>query len=256
MKWSETKAIVTGGASGLGLAVVERIYKAGGQVAIFDKDIKTAEEKAFSAGDGVIALEVDICNEESVAAAVKEAKEYHGRINLLVNCAGVLNNDEVVGSTRVMSLTDFQRVIEVNLTGNFIVCREVGASMRDNHAGVDEERGLIINTASIAAYEGQAGQVAYSASKGAVASMTLPLARELAGFNIRVMCIAPGAFDTSMMSEMPNEIKLSITDQSLYPHRLGDPEEFSALVQHIYENSMLNGTVIRLDGGLRMSAKS
>lgn len=256
MKWSEAKAIVTGGASGLGLAVVERIYKAGGQVAIFDEDIETAEEKAFSAGDGVIALEVDICNEESVAEAVKEAEEYHGRINLLVNCAGIRNSEEVVGPTRVMKLSDFERVMAVNLVGSFIVCREVGASMRNNYAGVDEERGLIINTASIAAYEGQVGQVAYSASKGAVASMTLPLARELAEFNIRVMCIAPGAFDTSMMSDVPEEVKLSITDQSLYPHRMGDPEEFSALVQHIYENSMLNGSVIRLDGGLRMSAKS
>lgn len=255
MKWSEAKAIVTGGASGLGLAVVERIYKAGGQVAIFDEDIEIAEEKAFAAGDGVIALQVDICNEVSVAEAVKEAKEYHGQINLLVNCAGIRNSEEVVGSAHVMKLSEFERVISVNLIGNFIVCREVGASMRDNYAGVDEERGLIINTSSIAANEGRVGQVAYSASKGAVASMTLPLARELAEFNIRVMCIAPGAFDTSMMSDMPEEVKLSINDQSLYPHRMGDPEEFSALVQHIYENSMLNGSVIRLDGGLRMSAK-
>ena len=255
MKWSEAKAIVTGGASGLGLAVVERIVMAGGQVAIFDKDIETAEEKAFAVGDGVIALEVDVCDEDSVSEAVKEAKEYHGRINLLVNCAGVLMSEKVVGATRVMPLADFERSIAVNLTGNFIVCREVAESMRDNYAAVDEERGLIINTASIAAYEGQIGQVAYSASKGAVASMTLPLARELAGFNIRVMCIAPGVFDTSMMSEVPDEIKLSITEQSLYPHRMGDPEEFSALVQHVYENSMLNGSVIRLDGGLRMSAK-
>lgn len=252
MNWSEVKAVVTGGASGLGLAVVERIYKAGGQVAIFDNDIETAEEKAFSAGDGVIALDVNICNEQSVLDAVKEAKAYHGSINLLVNCAGVLEPEKVIGSTTVMPLADFEKTIAVNLTGNFLVCREVAASMRDNYAGVDEERGVIINTASIAAYEGQVGQVPYSASKGAVASMTLPLARELESYNIRVMCIAPGVFDTSMMNEVPDEIKHSIMEQSLYPHRMGEPEEFSALVQHIYENSMLNGCVIRLDGGLRM----
>jgi len=255
MNWSEVKAVVTGGASGLGFAVVERINKAGGQVAIFDHDIETAEEKAFSAGDGVIALDVDICNEQSVLDAVKEAKDYHGNINLLVNCAGILETAKVVGSTRVMPLVDFEKTIAVNLIGSFLVCREVAASMRDNYAGVDDERGVIINTASIAAYEGQVGQVAYSASKGAIASMTLPLAREMESYNIRVMCIAPGVFDTSMMSDVPDEIKYSIMDQSLYPHRMGDPSEFSALVQHVYENSMLNGSVIRLDGGLRMSAK-
>jgi len=254
MKWSNTKAIVTGGASGLGLAVVERIIAKGGKAAIFDSDIGKAEDKAFSLGDGVIALQVDVTSERSVADAVKEAKGYMGHLNLLVNCAGISQNQKVISSTRVMSLRDFERTISVNLIGSFIVCREVGASMRDNMAGVDEERGLIINTASIAAFEGQIGQVAYSASKGAIASMTLPLARELAGYNIRVMCIAPGVFDTSIMGDEAEEVRMSITNDSLYPHRMGEPEEFAALVQHILENSMLNGSVIRLDGGLRMPA--
>jgi len=254
MQWSKVKAIVTGGASGLGLSVVERIVHGGGRVVILDADIETAENCAFSLGDGVIALEVDVCSEHNVADALKDAKDYLGGINLLVNCAGILHSEKVVSSTRVMPLDDFQHHIAVNLTGTFIVLKAVAEIMRDNMVGVDEERGVIINTSSIAAFEGQIGQVAYSASKGAIASMTLPLARELADYNIRVMCIAPGVFETKMMSGVPDEIKASIIKQSLFPPRMGEASEFAQLVQQIVENAMLNASVIRLDGGLRMPA--
>ncbi len=255
MEWSNCRAIVSGGASGLGLAVVNRIHQGGGQVAIVDSNIVMAEQRAFEFGDGVIASEVDVSDEKSVYQALQEAKEYLGRINLLVNCAGILHSEKMVGSSRSINMSHFQRVISVNLTGTYLMCRAAAESMRDNLAGTDDERGLIINTASIAAYEGQVGQTAYSASKGAVASMTLPMARELEQFNIRVMCIAPGVFDTTMMGGVPEEVRTSIAAQSLYPHRMGLPEEFASLVQAIYENPMLNASVIRLDGGLRMPAR-
>ncbi|VAW65098.1 3-hydroxyacyl-CoA dehydrogenase @ 17hydroxysteroid dehydrogenase type 10 (HSD10)-like [hydrothermal vent metagenome] len=254
MQFSQVKAIVTGAASGLGLAVVQRIVQAGGKAVIFDADIEAAENSAFSSGGDVIALQVDVCDENSVAAALKEAIDYLGSVNLLVNCAGILKSSKVVSATRVMPVEDFQRQIAVNLTGTFIVLKAVAEMMRDNMAGADEERGVIINTASIAAFEGQIGQVAYSAGKGAVASMTLPLARELADFNIRVMCIAPGVFDTKMMAGVSDEIKNSIIKQSLFPPRMGDASEFAQLVEQIVENPMLNACVIRLDGGLRMPA--
>ncbi len=254
MKFSQVKAIVTGAASGLGLAVVQRIVAAGGKAVIFDADIETAESCAFSSGGDVVALQVDVCDESSVAAALREAIDYLGSVNLLVNCAGILKSAKVVSASRVMPLDDFQRQISVNLTGTFIVLKAVAEIMRDNMAGADEERGVIINTSSIAAFEGQTGQVAYSASKGAIASMTLPLARELADYNIRVMCIAPGVFDTHMMGEVPDEIKNAIIKQSLFPPRMGNAAEFAQLVEQIVENSMLNASVIRLDGGLRMPA--
>ncbi len=255
MKWTEAKAIVTGGASGLGLAVVEHLVHGGAKVAILDSNGLLAEQKAFDLGDGVIALEADVTSETSVANALAEARQYLGGINLLVNCAGILNSRKMVSESRVIDLSDFERVIAVNLTGSYLLCRDVAEIMRTNFAGTDEQRGVIINTSSIAASEGQPGQTAYSASKGAIASMTLPMARELAQFNIRVMCIAPGVFDTSMMGEVSDDIKASIAAQSLYPHRMGMPEEYARLVQSIFENPMLNASVIRLDGGLRMPAR-
>ncbi len=260
MKFCDVKAIVTGGASGLGAAVVTQILNAGGRVAIMD--LVTAIENAtfiknakLSIKSGaLLTVAADVTDDESVTSVIKTIYDDFKGINLVVNCAGILYGEKMLSTDHVMKSKDFERVIAINLFGTFRVCRTAADLMRHNDV-IENECGVIINTASIAAFEGQIGQLAYSASKGGVVSMTLPMARELARHKIRVMTIAPGLFDTSMLSEFSDEIKHTIVEQTLHPHRLGYPIEFANTVQHIVENPMLNGSTIRLDGGLRLAAK-
>jgi len=261
MQWENVKAVVTGGASGLGLAVVQRILNADAKVAIIDLEpaLESSElniEAHFSFKSGkLLAVNTDVTNDGSVVGAIESISEKFDGINLLVNCAGVLSSEKMLSTDHTMNSSDFERVIEVNLFGTFRVCRTVADSMRNN-TDSHRECGVIVNTASIAAYEGQIGQLAYSASKGGIVSMTLPMARELARHKIRVMTIAPGIFDTAMLQGLPEEIKQGLVDTSIYPHRLGVPEEYAQMVQHIVENEMLNGSTIRLDGALRLAPKS
>ncbi|MBN4080572.1 SDR family NAD(P)-dependent oxidoreductase [Beggiatoa alba] len=256
MKWPAVKAFVTGGASGLGYAVAERIIDAGGEVAIVDLPVALKKQSLSSATDRCIALSCDVTQDASVDKTLSFALDQFSELNLLVNCAGVLASEKMLSTDHVMPSSDFEKVIAVNLTGTFRVCRAVADRMRDNLDNPsDDDRGVIINTASIAAYEGQIGQLAYSASKGAVASMCLPMARELARYNIRVMTIAPGIFETSMLKDISADVKDKLIQQSIYPKRPGKAEEFAQMVQQIVENPMLNGSVIRLDGGMRMPAK-
>jgi len=253
MNWQETKAFITGGASGLGYAVAQRIEAAGGQVAIADLESALATQSLSSESDRCHAVMTDVTDDDSVDQAIKTVIEKFGLINLLVNCAGILASEKMLSKDHTLASSDFEKSIAVNLLGTFRVCRTVAEAMQHNEHS--EERGVIINTTSIAAYEGQIGQLAYSASKGGVASMTLPMARELARHNIRVMAIAPGIFATPMLADLPDEIKQVLIDRCVFPHRMGYPHEFAQIVQQIVENPMLNGSVIRLDGGLRMPPK-
>ncbi len=264
MKWHNVKAIVTGGASGLGLAVVQRILKANAQVAIVDlkaaiehSKLKIKSHVAFKNGQ-LLAFDTDVTNDESVTNAIHSITEKFNGINLVVNCAGILFSEKMLSTEHTMLSCDFEKVLAVNLMGTFRVCRIAADSMRydDIHSkSHDEESGVIINTASIAAFEGQIGQLAYSASKGGIVSMTLPMARELARHNIRVMTIAPGLFDTAMLQGLSDDIKQNLIDTTVHPHRLGVAEEFAQMVQHIVENPMLNGSTIRLDGAIRLAPK-
>ncbi len=260
MKFSDVKAIVTGGASGLGAAVVTQIINAGSRVAIIDLAVAIENSdfikklKKETNATQLMTVGADVTDDDSITNAIDSIAEKFKGINLVVNCAGILYGEKMLSTDHVMKSLDFERVIAINLLGTFRVCRTAANLMRNNNV-IDDECGVIINTASIAAFEGQVGQLAYSASKGGVVSMTLPMARELARHKIRVMTIAPGLFDTSMLSEFSDEIKQSIVEQTVHPHRLGAPLEFANMVQHIVENPMLNGSTIRLDGGLRLAAK-
>jgi NAD(P)-dependent dehydrogenase (short-subunit alcohol dehydrogenase family) len=196
-----------------------------------------------------------VCDEAQVSAVIAEAKRRHGGLHGAVNCAGIAPGERVLGKTGPHSLATFQRVINVNLIGTFNVIRLAAEAMAQNEPGADGERGIIVNTASVAAYEGQIGQAAYSASKAGVAGMTLPIARELARFGIRVVTIAPGIFETPMVAAMSSEVQASLGAQVPFPSRLGKPDEYAALVEHIFSNLMLNGEVIRLDGAIRMGPK-
>lgn len=240
-------ALITGGASGMGAATVAHLKQKGMQVAVLD-----LKKNPFAD----ISLEADVTSGESVGNAINQIVERLNAIHVLVNCAGIAPAARIVGKNGPLPLSDFQRVIEVNLLGTFNVMRLAAAQMmQQNIVNQDAERGVIINTASIAAFEGQIGQAAYSASKGAIASMTLPAAREFSQFGIRVMAIAPGVIMTPMMEKMPAEIVQHLAAAAPFPQRLGQPQEYARLVEHIIENAYLNGSVIRLDGGLRMAAK-
>ncbi len=256
MNFNKCKAVITGGASGLGLAVAKRLLEAGGEVAILD--IKPEQSRTTSAALGPHAhfFETDVTSEEAVDRAVAAAASTLGEITLAVNCAGIAPSQRVLARTGLMSTLEFERTIQINLIGTFSVCRAVANVMQHNMPqGADGERGVIINTASIAALEGQIGQAAYAASKGGIVSLTLPLAREFARIGVRVMTIAPGIFGTPMFDTLPVEARETLAANTPYPHRLGQPHEFAQLVQQIYENPMLNGEVIRLDGALRMQPK-
>lgn len=252
MKLECAKAVITGAASGLGLAVARRLARSGAQVALVDIQ---ANSEAGILADNTRYIVADVTSEASVEEAIAVAAEQFGGITLAVNCAGIVRSQRVVGPDKLLSQVEFAQVIDVNLIGTFTVCRAAARVMQDNSPNDDGERGVIINTTSIAAYEGQIGQAAYAASKGGVASLTLPLAREFAHFGVRVMAIAPGLFETPMLGGLPDPVRSALAQQIPFPKRLGEPDEFAQLVCHIYQNPMLNGEVIRLDGALRMQPK-
>ncbi|MBF7084500.1 3-hydroxyacyl-CoA dehydrogenase [Desulfallas sp. Bu1-1] len=255
MEMKNCVALVTGGASGLGEATVRRIVDRDGQAVILDLVEEKGRQLAAELGESVIFVKTDVTDEASVRAAVDKAVETYGGIHVVVNCAGIGIAQKVVGKKGVHDLASFTKVIQVNLTGTFNVIRLAAEKMIANNPNREGERGVIINTASVAAFEGQIGQVAYSASKGGVVSMTLPIARELAAYGIRVMTIAPGLIDTPMFDSLPAAVKKSLGAMVPFPPRLGYPEEYALLVQSIIENPMLNGSTIRLDGAIRMQPK-
>ena len=256
MQIKNSVALVTGGASGLGAACVKRLVDTGANVVIADLDTKAQRSLETELGNRVRFVTTDVTNEQHVKKAVDMAWEAFGNLQIVVNCAGVGYPEKTVNKTgEPHQLSTFSKTIQINLIGTFNVTRLAAASMvthRPNHTG---ERGVIINTASIAAYEGQVGQVAYAASKGGIVGMTLPLARDLSQYGIRVITIAPGIFDTPMLAGLSEAVRDSLAKQATYPPRLGRSEEFAALVQHIVENEMLNGEVIRLDAAMRMAAR-
>jgi NAD(P)-dependent dehydrogenase (short-subunit alcohol dehydrogenase family) len=255
MKLNEVRAVVTGGASGLGNAVAQRLIAAGAKVTLLDVNEAAGQAAAKALGAGAFFQTVDVSKESVVDAAVQQAKNDMGGLNLAVNCAGVAWARRTVNKEGAMPGEFFRKVIEVNLIGTLLVAKSAAAAMSSNTPNEEGERGVIVMTASVAAFDGQIGQVAYSASKGGVVGMTLPMARDLSGIGIRVMTIAPGIFKTPMMAAMPQEAQDSLGKQVPFPPRLGRPEEYAALVAHICENSMLNGECIRLDGAIRMAPK-
>ena len=253
MRIAGAAALVTGGGSGLGAATAQALAEAGAVVSVLDLDLEAAERTAAAIGG--LALQCDVSDAVSSERAVADARTEHGPARILVNCAGVATASRIVGRDGPAPLHGFERVVKVNLIGTFNLLRLAAADMTGLEPLEDGERGVVVNTASIAAYEGQVGQAAYAASKGGVASLTLPAARELARFGIRVVTIAPGLFATPMMNSLPEEVQHSLGASVPFPARLGEPAEFAALVLHIAQNRMLNGSVLRLDGALRMAAR-
>jgi len=246
-------AIVTGGASGLGAASARALAAAGAKVAVFDLNEKGAADVAASIKG--IAVTCDVSNAQSAKSAVETASATHGPARILVNCAGIGPAKRIVGRDGPMPLEDFEKVIRINLIGSFNMMRLVAAAMQALPALADGERGVIVSTASVAAFEGQIGQSAYASSKGGVAALTLPAAREFAQFGVRVLAIAPGIFGTPMLRALPQEVQDSLGASVPFPKRLGEPREFAALVLHCIHNGYLNGEVIRLDGALRMAPR-
>jgi NAD(P)-dependent dehydrogenase (short-subunit alcohol dehydrogenase family) len=255
MQLKDVCAIVTGGASGLGLATATRIVNAGGKVAIFDLNEAQGKAAAAALGSSASFIATDVSDEAAVDAAVGRAREAMGSLNAAINCAGIGNPGRLVGRQGPMAGSFFRKVIEINLVGTVLVAKAAVVAMQPNTPNKDGERGVIVMTASVAAFDGQIGQVAYSASKGGIVAMTLPMARELASSGIRVMTVAPGIFATPMMNAMPQEAQDSLGKQTPFPARLGEPDEYAALVAHILENAMLNGETIRLDGAIRMQPR-
>lgn len=246
---------VTGGGSGLGAATAKMLVEAGAKVMIADIDGEAGSKIAAAMGHRAHFFQTDITDEASVRSAIEATIEQVGMLRGVINCAGVVLARRVLGKSGPHDLASFSRVLQVNLIGTFNVVRLAAAAMAENAPSAEGERGVIINTASAAAFDGQVGQVAYSASKGGVVAMTLPLARDLAQNGIRVMTIAPGIFDTPMMASLPEPARLSLSQQVPFPPRLGKPEEYASLALHIIENVMLNGEVIRLDGAIRLAPK-
>src|SRR5262245_11239795 len=255
MQISESVALVTGGASGLGEATVRTIAGAGGKVMILDRPGSAGEQLAAELGDAVAFSPADVTDEGQVQAAVAAAVARFGTVHVAVNCAGVGIAMRTITREGAHPLSLFTKVIQINLIGTFNVIRLAAAQMAKNAPNADGERGVIVNTASVAAYDGQIGQAAYSASKGGVVGMTLPIARDLASMGIRVLTIAPGTFDTPMLAMAPEPLRQALAAQIPFPSRLGRPAEFAGLVRHIMENAMLNGETIRLDGAIRMAPK-
>ena len=253
MQLNGMTAIVTGGGSGLGAATAERLARNGCRVAAMD--INEAAAKATAERIGGVGIKCDVSDAASAEAAFAAARAAHGPVRILVNCAGIGSASRIVSREGPMKLDAFERVIRVNLIGTFNMLRLAAAEMSDTDPLEDNERGVIVNTASIAAFDGQVGQAAYAASKGGVASLTLPAARELARAGVRVMTIAPGLFHTPMVAQLPPEIQASLGASIPFPPRLGLPEEYAALVEHIIGNRFLNGETIRLDGALRMAPR-
>jgi NAD(P)-dependent dehydrogenase (short-subunit alcohol dehydrogenase family) len=252
MKLDGCVALVTGGASGLGEATVRMVAAHGGRAVILDRPASAGETLAAALGAQALFTPADVTSAADVEAAVARAVERFGALHVAVNCAGVGAAMRTITRQGPMSLELFAKVVAVNLTGTFNVIRLAAARMATNGPNDEGERGVIVNTASAAAFDGQIGQAAYAASKGGIVSLTLPVARDLASLGIRVMTIEPGTFDTPMLAMLPDEQRRALAAEIPFPSRLGRPEEFAALVRHIVENSMLNGETIRLDGALRM----
>lgn len=259
MNLQNSTAIVTGGASGLGEATVRMLATNGANVVILDLNDERGKALVEELGATVRYQKTDVTSEADVQATINLAVETFGGLHIVVNCAGVVEARKTLGKVDGVygahSLAVFQKVIAINLIGTFNVIRLAALALENNEPNQDGERGVIINTASVAAYDGQMGQAAYSASKGGIAAMTLPIARDLARSGIRVMTIAPGLFETPMMASLPGEARLSLGQQVPFPSRLGRPAEYAMLVKSILENPMLNGEVIRLDGAIRMGPK-
>ena len=247
--------VVTGGGSGLGAAVARQFVAEGGMVVIADVNVAAGAAVAAELGAQTLFVATDVTSDEQGQAAVNAALKTFGHLNGLVNCAGVAPGEKILGREGPHHLASFARAINVNLIGSFNMLRLAAAAIAREEPGADGERGVIINTASVAAYDGQIGQAAYAASKAGIVGMTLPAARELARHGIRVVTIAPGIFETPMMAGMPQDVQDSLAKSVPFPSRLGRPAEYAALVKHICENTMLNGEVIRLDGALRMGAR-
>jgi NAD(P)-dependent dehydrogenase (short-subunit alcohol dehydrogenase family) len=255
MQLKEIHALVSGGASGLGFAVANRIVLAGGKVTLLDVNQTQGTAAAATLGDCANFITTDVTDETAVNDAVEQAVQRMGSINAAVNCAGIATPTRLVGKQGAMTGAFFRKMIEINLVGTVLVSKASAVAMQKNSPNSAGERGVVVMTASVAAFDGQIGQVAYAASKGGIIAMTLPMARELASSGIRVMTIAPGLFATPMMKGLPQEAQDSLGKQTPFPPRLGEPDEYAAMVAHIMENTMLNGESIRLDGAIRMQPR-
>jgi NAD(P)-dependent dehydrogenase (short-subunit alcohol dehydrogenase family) len=255
MDLASAKAVITGGASGLGLATAERVVAAGGMVVLLDVNEELGVAKAAELGGRAQFVRTDVSDEANVKASIQSANEFMGGITLAVNCAGIATAGRTLGREGTWPAEIFNRVIQINLVGSYNVTKEAAAVMQLNEPNKEGERGVVISTASVAAFEGQIGQAAYSASKGGVVGMMLPLAREFAQFGIRVNTIAPGIFMTPMMAGMPEDVQESLGRQIPFPPRLGRPEEYADTAAFIYGNPVVNGETIRIDGAIRMQPK-
>ncbi len=255
MQLDQVKAVITGGASGLGFAVARRLVAAGAQVALFDVNAERAQAALAELGGAAHFFRTEVTSEDNVAASLAAAQIAMGGLNAAISCAGILGAGRVLGKDGPMPLQNFAGTVMVNLVGSFNVAKGAASLMQHNATGDDGERGVIINTASIAAYEGQIGQAAYAASKGGVVAMTLPMAREFARIGVRVMTVAPGVFHTPMVDGMPEAVYQSLCAQVPYPSRLGAPDEFADAVAFILENRYMNGSVVRIDGAIRLQPK-
>lgn len=255
MMVEDINAVITGGSSGLGKATAELILQNSGKVTIFDTQKDKDTDFVKSTNGQCDFLLTDVTAESSVVENLSLVKEKFGEINLVVNCAGIGTPEKILGKEAPHSTSTFEKILSVNLTGTFNVIKCAASVMQNNTANNDHFKGLIINTASIAAYDGQIGQAAYSASKGGIVSMTLPIARELAKYGIRVCTIAPGLFETPMLKGLPEKAYNSLIESTIFPKRLGVPHEYAKLVMAIYKNNMLNGETIRLDGALRLGPR-
>lgn len=255
MNLNNTVALITGGASGLGAATARRFAVAGAKVLLLDLNEEAGQALADELSENAVFLKTNVANEDDLQAGVRMAIEEMGGVDVLVNCAGIGEAMKTVSKGEPHPLDRFERVIKVNLIGTFNAIRLAAHAMQQNTPNDDGERGVIINTASVAAYDGQVGQAAYSASKGGIVGMTLPIARDLARDGIRVMTIAPGLFDTPLLAGLPEKARLSLGQQVPFPSRLGQPAEYALLAQQIVENPMLNGETIRLDGAIRMAPR-
>jgi NAD(P)-dependent dehydrogenase (short-subunit alcohol dehydrogenase family) len=255
MRIENSVFLITGAGSGLGLASARELVGRGANVVLVDVNETAGAALADELGERAIFVRADITSEIDCRAAITSAVSVFGALHGVINCAGVAPAERILGRNGAHGLESFRRTIEINLIGSFNVVRLAAEAMAEGKPNEEGERGIVINTASVAAFDGQTGQAAYAASKGGVAAMTLPLARDLARSGIRVMCIAPGIFETPMMAGMPQDVQASLAANVPFPPRLGRPSEYAALAAHIIENAMLNGEVIRLDGALRMAAK-